>query len=447
MPEPSRATGSLLLYARTLAEQNQQDLSLKICKSVIKKCSAPEQVHFKSSALITAANNLSIEKSVPLLVDAMKVKNKPYRMTAIRYAAAHNTPLAPWIAALQSTKDSEVKAEILSLFGMLRSEKTLDLLTVYMKDPDPVVRQQALKSLALIKKEEAVPALIEYTLSYPALPDTESAREALLQTLGKDQLPLLSASMEGAPEGAKIVFIEVIAAKGDPGSFDLLYDQIQEAGAVRAASLENLHRVADQGDLGDLMKLFDQLEDADELAAIETALLASVNRGPHKEVTSQALLLHAARTYTVEKYIGVLASVGGMEALEAVYEAYGSGNEETRKRAFTGLLKSDDIHATSPLLEICSQSTDPQEKEEAFKNYVRIVSASALPDDQKLLLLRKIRVHASTPADTGLLLRAMGGVKTFLSFVTLSNYLAIEEFKTLAANALVRVVLPERRIG
>ncbi len=442
MPEPSRATGSLLLYARTLAEQNQHDLSLKICKSVIKKCSAPEQIHFKSLALITAAGNESIEKSVTLLVDAMKVKNKPYRMTAIRYAAAHNTPLGPWIAALQSTKDSEVKAEILSLFGMLRSEKTLDLLTVYMKDPDPVVRQQALKSLALIKKEEAVPALIEYTLSYPTLPDTKTAREALLQTLEKNQLPLLSASMEGAPEGAKVVFIEVIAAKGDPGSFDLLYGQIQEAGAVRAASLDNLHMVADQGDLGDLMKLFDQLEDADELAAIETALLASINRGPHKEVTSQALLLHAARTYSVEKYIGVLASVGGKEALEAVYEAYGSGNEETRKRAFTGLVKSDDIHATSPLLEICSQSTDPQEKEEAFKNYVRIVSASALPDDQKLLLLRKIQVHASSPSDTGLVLRAMGGVKTFLSFVTLSKYLAIEEFKTLAANALIRVVLP-----
>jgi len=442
MPELTRATGSLLKYAQSLSEQNNHELSLKICKSVIKKCSAPQQIHFKSAALITAAENNSIEQSVTLLVDAMKEKNKPYRMTAIRYAAANQTPLAPWKAALQSSKNNEVKAEILSLFGMLFSDEALNLVTGYLDDPDPVVRQQALKTLALIKKGDAVPAIIDYTLSYPALPDSKTAREALLQTMEMDQLPLLSAQMEGAPDGAKIVFVEVIAAKGDPGSFDLLFSQIQQTGAVRTVSLKNLHMVADQGDLGDLMKLFDQLEDKDELAAIETALVASINRGFHKEVTTQALLLHAARTYSLEKYIGVLATVGGREALEAVYETYGSGDEETRKRAFTGLVKSDDIYAAEPLYEISAQTSNAQDKQTAFRSYIRIVSSSTLPDDQKLLLIRKIAPHAGSSRDTGLLIRAMGGIKTFLSFVTLSTYLDQEEERTQAANALVNVVLP-----
>lgn len=442
LPEPTRATGSLIVYAQTLSKQDEHQLSLKICKHINKKCKASEQMHFKSAALITAAGNDAIEKSVSLLVDAMKVDNKPYRMTAIRYAAANNTPVNPWLSALNSSKDSEVKAEILSLFGMLKSGETVNIVSSYMDDPDAAVRQQAVLTLAMLKKSEAVPAILTYTLSYPAEPDSKTARAALLQTVGMDQLPLLTAALDGAPEGAKVVLIEVIAAKGDPESFDILYTQIEQTGAERSAAIDNLHLVSDQGDLGNLMKLFDQLDDKEEIAAIETALVAAIDRGSHKEVSTQALLLHAARTYSVEKYIGVLAKVGGKEALEAVYESYGSGDEETRKRAFTGLIKSGDINAASPLFKICTQSTDSREKEAAFKNYVRIVSTSALPDDQKLLLLRKIETLASSPDDTGLLIRAMGRIKTFLSFVTLSTYLEEEELKSQAANALVSVVLP-----
>ncbi len=442
MPEPTSATGSLIAYAETVSEQNNHDLSLKICKSVIKKCTAPEQIHFKSAALITAAGNEPIEKSVSLLVNAMKEKNKSYRMTAIRYAAKNSTPLDPWVSALNSAKNSEVKGEILSLFGMLKSDETVDIVSGYLDDPDATVRQQAVKTLALIKKSEAVPAIIKYTLSYPAAPDSETAKAALLQTVGMDQLPLLTAELDGAPEGAKIVLTEVIAAKGDPGSFDLLYGQIAQKGAVRSSSLKNLHMVSDQGDLGDLIRLFDQLEDKDEMEAIEVALVAAINRGPHKEVATQALLLHAAKTFSVEKYIGVLATVGGKEALDAVYESYNTGDQETRKRAFTGLIKSNDIHAATPLFKICSQSTISQVREEVFKSYVRIVSSSTLPDDQKLLLMRKIEPHATSLDDTGLLIRAMGRVKTFLSFVTLSSYLEQDELKSQAANALVSVVLP-----
>ena len=152
--------------------------------------------------------------------------------------------------------------------------------------------------------------------------------------------------------------------------------------------------------------------------------------------------MHAARTYSLEKYIGVLAKVGGKEALEAVFESYNTGDEETRKRALTGLIKSDDIYAATPLFKICTQATDSREQEAAFKNYLRIVSTSALPDDQKLLLLRKIETLASNPDDTGLLIRAMGRVKTFLSFVTLSACLEQWEVESQAANALVNVVLP-----
>ena len=442
LPEPTYATASLIAYARSLSDGNHRDLSNKICRNLIRKCTAPEQLAFRSAALTVAAGNERPEQSVSLLVEAMKDPNKPYRMAAIQYAAAHNSPPGPWVSELERTRSNEVRAEILHLLGLLKVDGTAEVVSGYVDDGDAGIRQEAVRTLALIRKSDAVPELLRYTLSFQEATDSTTAREVLLQTTGVDQLPMLTAALDEAPDGARVILIDVIAAKGDPGSFDVLHDLTKQTGAVRTASLANLYLVSSQGDLGDLMRLFDQTEDEQELAFIEKALVAAINRGPYKEVTTQALLLHAARTYRVEKYIGVLARIGGREALEAVYETYNTGNQESRERALAGLLESNDIYAALPLYEICSANTDSQVKEAAYRQYIRIVSSADLPDDQKLLLLRKIGDMAGSVRDKITLIRAMGRVKTYLSFITLSTYLDQDELKSQAANALVSVVLP-----
>jgi hypothetical protein len=442
LPEPTYATASLIAYAQALSDGGHRDLSNKICRNLSRKCNAPGQLAYKSAALTVAAGNEPADRSVSVLVEAMKDPSKAYRMTAIQYAAAHNSPPGPWISELERTRSNEVKAEILHLLRLLESDGAVHVVSGYLDHPDAGVRQEAVKTLALIRKTDAVPDLLRYTLSFPEAPDSATAREALLQTAGVNQLPMLTAALDEAPEGAVVILIEVIAARGDPGSFEVLYDLTKKTGAVRKASLANLYQVASQRDLGDLMRLFDQLEDEQELAFIEKALVSAINRGPYREVTTQALLLHAARTYRVEKYIGVLARIGGREAMEAVHETYTTGNQEARERALAGLLGSNDIHAAGPLFEICSTSTDPQVREAAYRQYIRIASAADLSDDQKLLLLRKIGDLAGTTRDKIALIRAMGRVKTYLSFITLSTYLDQDELKSQAANALVSVVLP-----
>ncbi len=442
MPELTNATGSLLAYAKSMTRQLNHELSLKICKTVQKNCKTAEQMHFMCGALTTGAGNYTIEEAVPYLVKAMESDHKAYRMAAINYAATYNSPAEPWYPTLESTKSSEVKIEILYLLGQLNRKRSANLVTGYMKDPDPAVREQALKSIALIRKNEAVPHIVKHLIDYPAPPDTDAAKAALLQGVVKDLIPLLSYQMQNAPDGAKVVLIEVIAEKREAKSFNLLYDQIGEEGQVRSASIAKLYKVSSHEHLEVLMKLFDQLDDEDEQLQIEKALVESINSSPDRAAATQKLLSHASQSSSTSNYIGVLATIGGKEALDAVYSEYMSGDEATKERALDGLFKSDDIFATRAMFEICSKNPEEAIREEAFKNYVRVVNGSSLPDDQKLLLLRKIDSHAASPRNTTSLLRAMGNVNTFLSFITLSGYLDNEELQTEAANALVRVALP-----
>ncbi len=444
MPEPTRATSSLLTYALRVSELGNHSLSLKICKNVNKKCKVPEQLHFKIDALITAAGNDNIENSVSLLTGAMQSDYKAYRMAAIRYAAEKNSPVAPWITQLNATGSNEVKSEIIYLFGILKQKETVKIVTGYMSDSDSGIRQQAVKSLALIQGSEAVPLIINYLISHPTPPDTETARAALLQTTGKKQLTLLTEGLKQAPEGARVVLTEVIAEQRDPSTFGILYHQIGSTGQVSSVSLENIYLVSSREHLDDLMILFDQLENKDEKMHIEKAIVEAINSSHDRSAATKMVLDHAAGSSRTDQYIGILATVGGKEALETVFSAYNTGNEAVRKEAFNGLVKSDDIMAATHLYEICAGSPSASERGEAFESYVRIVRGAPLPDDQKLLLLRKIESLSPGADHTRTLIRALGGTKTFLSAITLSKYLDGQTFRNDAAMALISVILPDQ---
>jgi len=442
LPEPTNATGSLLTYANTLALQQQPELSLKICKRVDKKCKTAEQMHFKSRALTTGAGNLGIEEAVPYLAKALESQNKQYRMAAINYAIAQNSPVEPWYPVLESARSPEVKIEILYLFGQLNQKRTATLVTSYLNDPDPRVREQALKSVALIRKDDAVPHLVKHLVDYPNPPDTDAAKAALLQGMNQELLPMLVYQLGDAPEQAKVVLIEVIAEKRNPAYFQTIYDQISAGGKVRSAAMAQLYKVSTHEHLDRLMPLFDVLEDEEAQAHIEKALIESILSSPEKTAAVLGLLAHASGKSNVSKYIGVLSAVGGKEALEAVYAEYQNGDEAVRQKALEGLMESGDLSATDAMLDICIHHPEEAVRAEAFNNYVRVIGRSSLPDDHKLLLLRKIQPHAANRSNTVSLIRTMGGLKTFLSFVTLGRYLEDEAFQTQAANALVRVVLP-----
>lgn len=411
MPESTNATGSLLDFAQTLSEQGDHALSLKICKTLTKKCSDPEQIHFRIKALLTAAGNDKIENSVSLLVDALESKNEQYRMAAINYAIRYNSPVAPWIDALKKTKSSEVKSEIIYLLGPIADDQTAGVIKRYLNDDDAGIRQQAVKSLALIQKGEAVNDILNYLLKFPLLPDTKTAKEALLSTVGKDHEQLLADHVEDAPEGAKVVLLEVIAARGNSTYFGILFDQIETGGQVRTSSLENLYKVASQEHLNKLLLLFDQLVEEDEIKHVEKAIVASVEKSEDRSIATKTLLAYANEKSTIGKFIEVLGNVGGDDALKA-------------------------------LLDICSGDNPMSEKSSAFESYLRVVSSSSEPNDQKLLLLRMIEPFAQDTKNKVLLIEALGGVKTFLSFITLKRYLEQTEFRSDAAVSLVRVVLP-----
>jgi hypothetical protein len=83
----------------------------------------------------------------------------------------------------------------------------------------------------------------------------------------------------------------------------------------------------------------------------------------------------------------------------------------------------------------------------AFGGFLRQVASSSLPADQKLLQYRKIIGFASDASERRSVIRAMGQLRTFQSFMAVTRYLDDPEIRNEAAASAMRIALPSTTGG
>jgi hypothetical protein len=142
-----------------------------------------------------------------------------------------------------------------------------------------------------------------------------------------------------------------------------------------------------------------------------------------------------------EKLIPVLSKTAGREALTLVLKEYENGSPEMRDMCFKTLISWKDYSASSALFTICASGNKTYE-EPAFKGYVRQIRTSDLPDEQKLLLYRKIIPFALTPERKNEILRETGKLKTYQALYFAAGYLDDPATSAVAAKASMNIALP-----
>ena len=142
-----------------------------------------------------------------------------------------------------------------------------------------------------------------------------------------------------------------------------------------------------------------------------------------------------------ERIIPILAKTGGQEALETVLKEFENGNSAIRDTCFKTLTNWKDYSASSALYEICASGNKTFE-EQAFEGYVRQIKSTNLPDEQKLLLYRKIMPFALTPARKNKILTEIGKIKTYQALYFIAGYLDDPSTSAAAAKAAMYIALP-----
>nr|MCU0407797.1 DUF1080 domain-containing protein [Bacteroidales bacterium] len=306
--------------------------------------------------------------------------------------------------------------------------------------------------LALINGKEALPALLNYIRSFPGKEDQEAARLAIMTVAGSPEIKQVAALLSEKSAPAVVSALSLVAWNADPQYFGAVLALSSSTDSqVRRAAVEALPKLASAGDQVPLISLLAKTNDEIEIVNIRSAIASAANQVADEERKSAVIIDHigndllksgeAAHVQLKAKLIPVLSATGGRKALALVLDEFTNGGPEVRDVCFTTLTKWKDHTASSALYEICASGNKTYE-EPAFGGYVRQVRASGLPDEQKLLLLRKIAPFALTAGRKNMLIAEIGRLNTYQALFFVAPYLEDPATSAAAAKAAMLIALP-----
>jgi HEAT repeat protein len=440
--EVSGATSALLNYAKNAGQNGDLKTMDKICKLVMSKCKDKLSVQNKTEALTTYVGFHGIDAMKELLKAASN-SDKTYRNAALRSSLAipGKEIVSKWITYFPKAIP-EAKPEIIAMLGERGDESALALITSSLANTDQKVRSEAAGALAKISGAKAVPSLIEYLKNSTGQADQDAVKTALMTVSGNKEIALLKPLLKEGSATAKKSAIELLAwNKGNEYFKEILPLTSSGDAIVKTAAFKALSSLAGPDDQSDLIKLLSSAEDRNFIGDVQSALASAAGKIADPGKRSDKILKAMENSTAKGKIIPVLAKTGGREALNVVLKEFENGNSGMRDICFKTLTSWQDYTASSALYEICASGNKTFE-EPAFEGYVKQVKAASLPDEQKLLLFRKIMPYALSSDRKNEILKELGKLKTYQSLFFVANYLDDPSTSSAAASAAMYIALP-----
>lgn len=440
--EVTGATASLLNYAKIVGENGDLKTMDKICKLIISKCDDNITIQNKTVALDTYVHFHGIN-AMSDLTKAVTHSNSKYRNAALRMSLAIQGPdvVKKWIEYFPKAIP-DARPEIISMLGIRSDLLALPLVTSSLSDQDIIVRREASVAIVKINGNKSVPALIDYMLKFSSDNDQEAAKTALKTVIGNNNISVLLPVLKSGNTAARKTIIELLAwNKGHDFFAEVFPFTASTEESLKTASMKALADLAGPSDLPKLIELLAATGNKEHISFIQAAIAAAAAQIPDPEKRSSSLLIALGSNIQKDKIIPVLAKTGGREALKTVLAEFENGNSDIREVCFKTLTSWKDYSASSALYEICASGNKTYEGP-AFEGFVRQTRSTDLPDEQKLLLFRKIMPFAMDTERKNEILTLIGKLKTYQALYFVADYLEDPTTSAVAAKAAMYIALP-----
>ena len=445
--EPAGSTAALLNYAKEVGENGDTKTMDKICRLVIKNCNDDLNINYKTAALGIYVGSHGINAMTEVL-RAASHPNSEYRSAAMRMTLAIPGPevVRRWVTYFPKAQPA-AKPEILTMLGIRGDETALPLLNKSLSDTNFKVRKEAAEAIAKISGSESISSLITYMLVFGAPPDQEAAKSALMTVMASQNMPFLLPVLKEGSSAAKKTAIELFSWKKENKYFTDIFPLTSSSdGLVRTAAFKSLADIAGPDDQQKLIDLLASTDNPEYIADLQAAIAAAAEKISDPERRSSAVLNAMNGKVQKEKLIPVLAKTGGSEALNVVTREFENGNPLIRDLSFEALASWRDQSAAAALYEICASGNKTFEAP-AFKGYVAQVRKAQVPDDQKLLLYRKIMPYALTAERKNDILRELGRLRSYTSLFYVAGFLDDPSTADAASRAAISIALPSVESG
>ena len=440
--DKTEAVLAFVQYGNRLGENGNTALSTSVGKKLFKNCTSQLQLQFRAAAINLLRKNEG-NSFTKTLIKEIKNENYAYR-GAVLNAASHNLTsleVSKWVKVYKKASP-EAKTQIIRMLSKRNENVVFDKCVLpALNDTNAMVRIAGIKSLAFQDKQIAFPQLM-HALKL-AVSDDEflAIKETLLRICDVNDSNEVAKSIDEMNERGKAVLVQVLAARKATAQFDKVLPLINSSnndlkGAVYAA----LPSLASSENLSKIIALFNTTDNEEYISSIQQAIIYVLDNS--SDDNSNAIYKAFRNIQEKDKILPVLPALESREGLDLITTSLHTGNNKEKIAALNGLANWRNNDALSLLFQSASASTASESRSIAFNYYLNQVLRSTYPDDQKLLLIRKLMPFTKSIEEKEKILKSAGSIKTFLSLIFVADYLNTEGLIATASNTIIRIALP-----
>ncbi len=436
--DPSEATHALVEYIYQLSGKGDNSTALQASQALLDATPESDQQHFRLAALKTIAA-AQPGKSIKMLTRELGRFDAGYQREVLKIAGTHarrGNATGQWLKVYK--KNSALAPDILAMLAEAnRNDAFIDATLVpALQSKNAEVRIAAAEQIAYSGNEKYQVTLTDYLLRATADAEITAAKKALLRTVDDRESHMLTSHVATAQPHNQAALIEILGERRNYEAFDVIFSNITSGDAVvRTAAFAALPKVSSSKNTAALLGLLGENLSPNEAGSVQAALIEVIDKSNHG-------LINDVYAKNKARILPLIPYVNDEAALEKVTDAFKSGSSEEKTAAFEALLNWQDHAAARTLLAIRKDAGLSQYHDKAFQAYVSQIGQSALPDDQKLLMFDAAMSEARSTSEKISVIRAVGGLRTFLALMFVSGYLDDESLNRAASRAVMQIALP-----
>jgi HEAT repeat protein len=411
--DASNSLGAYLSLAFRLQQAGQLPQAPALAQSLIKASGNPAQASTRAAGLKLLVGQQT-EAHRKILRNAALSSDAIYRDAAFRLYPDALTPSdRKFYAGKIKKAQPDVQADLIHFLVEKEAPEVAPIALQLLKGSSTTsnVQKAALFALKSLQGEQALPVLLEQLATtkdeglraYAAILLSELPGEKITQQV-------LQALQQTQDTSLQTIYLNLLADRAVSGVTPLAFELAQKGSTdeVKAAAMQALSATVQPSDLGALFSLFDQQQRSRNLT-LQRAITSAVDRSNDR---SQAIkqVINAAKVAGVESnqaYFGLLAQLGGQEALHYVVDALQQASPSDRNSILRVLANWKDAAALDVLRKNLAQIEDASTFDAVFKGINAQISASQVPNDQKVLWFREAFALARTVDHKKMILRSL----------------------------------------
>jgi HEAT repeat protein len=383
-----------------------------------------------------------LPERVKLILLTIEGDDEPMKTAAIGILTPNaNSELRNTVAGAIPDLKPDAQLRLLTVFSDQRgTELRPALLKIIGANGDAAVRSAAIDALTTHGTPEDVPLLLELARKNGA---EASAAQKTLQQMGangiEEALLWLGDSQD---RDAKVLIIRTLAARNSRIAVPMLMKVVTGTDRPLAGEASTaLGIVGGTEHLAPLSEIVLTSEDAGVRRSAEGAIKAICARTADKESCAVVILPALEKAKSSDAKIGLIRVLSRLpidKSLAAVTEAIKDSDEKVRDAAVRELADWPSIAAAPPLLQI-AKGENPTHAVLALRGYIRLAGLKDRPAGERVGMYRKALETAQRVEEKKAALAGLGDVASVEALEILQHFLTVEQLKTDAAIAIVRL--------